>query len=453
MTTLAGEEKSGAIRSEEELYTFFQRFAKPARERRVGIECEFFGIEGETGKALPYIGPRGIEAILCRLAAIFHYEPVLEQGHVIALRRGSTWITLEPGGQVELSAEPVKTVFEIEKQVATFVAELREVKNYFPGITWLSVGVHPFSPLDEIAWVPKRRYNLMREYLGSRGALSHAMMKMTCTNQVNLDFPDERTALSQFQVIFSVTSIVSALFANSCFSEGKPNGFLARRVQIWNETDPDRCGLLLPFTEEGRSFRDYAEYLLALPMIFIVREEKWIPMEGVSFRKFLHEGKEGERATWSDFELHLSMAFPEARFKHWLEIRGVDAQRLSLIPAVAAFWKGILYDEPTREKAWHLVKQFTPEERLKLHRAVPKEGLRARLGEIPIFEVAQELYRLSCEGLGRQAGKGETSECVFLERINEEILKPRRTPAETLLEKWRGEFRQDSQRLLRYLEV
>ncbi len=453
MTTLAGEEKSRTISSEEELYSFFPQFAKPVRERLIGIECEFFGIEEETGKALPYLGPHGIEAILCRLAAAFHYEPILEQGHVIALKRGGTWVTLEPGGQVELSAGPVKNVFEIEKQVESFAVELREMKKYFPGIAWLSVGIQPVSRLDEISWVPKRRYDLMSTYLKSRGSLAHDMMKRTCTNQINLDFPDEPTALAQFQVIFGITSIVSAIFSHSAFSEGKPNGFLARRVQIWNETDPDRCGLLLQFVGEGKSFRDYVEYLLEMPMIFIVREEKWISMGGISFRKFLREGKGEHRATWSDFELHLSMAFPEARFKRYLEIRGVDAQRLPLIPAVAAFWKGILYDEKTREKAWALVREFTPEERLKLHRAVPREGLKARLGKTAIFELAQELFRLSCEGLGRQTGRGEQSECVFLERMNEEILKPRRTPAETLLEKWRNEFSQDPRRLIQYLEI
>lgn len=453
MSTLTGVEESRPIESEEELYSFFQQFAKPSSERRLGIECEFFGIERETGKALLYLGPRGIEAILCRMAAVFHYEPILEQGHVIALRRGDTWITLEPGGQVELSAPPVRNVFEVEKQIETFVRELREMKNYFPGITWLSVGLHPFSPLGEIPWVPKRRYELMAVYFKSRGPLAHEMMKRTATNQVNLDFPNEPTALAQLRVIFGITSIVSALFAHSAFSEGKPNGYLTHRVQIWNETDSVRSGLLLQFIEEGKSFRNYVEYLLEMPLIFIVRGEEWVPMEGISFRKFLRERKNSYKATWADFELHLSTAFPEARFKHYLEIRGVDAQRLPLIPAVAAFWKGILYDEEIREKAWGLVSGLSAKERLKLHQTIPKEGLKARVGKISVCEVAQELYRLSCEGLGRQAAGNEKSECVYLDRLNEEILKPCRSPAEALLEKWQGEFGQDPNRLIQYLEI
>ncbi len=453
MSTLTGEQESGPIASEAELYSFFQRFAKPTSEHRLGIECEFFGVNRETGKALPYLGPSGIEAILCRLAAVFHYEPVLEEGHVIALRQGENWVTLEPGGQVELSAPPVRSVFDVEKQIEVFAGQLREMKRYFPEITWLSVGLQPFSSLGEVAWVPKHRYQLMADYFRFRGRLAHEMMKLTATNQVNLDFSDERTALAQFRVTFALSSIVSALFAHSCFSGGKPNGYLTRRVQIWEETDPARCGILFEFIKEGKSFHDYVDYLLDMPLIFIVRDEKWISMEGISFREFLKGGKKPYQATWSDFELHLSTAFPEARFKHYLEIRGVDAQRLPLIPAVTAFWKGILYDEKIRESAWSLVKGLSAQEQLNLHRAIPKEGLRAKAGKTPICEIAQELYRLSCEGLGRQAVAGEKSECIYLDRINEEILNPCRSPADTLLQKWHGDFVQDPRRLISYLEI
>lgn len=454
MSTLTGEQESRLLESEEELYSFFQRFAKPANERRVGIECEFFGVERESGKALLYLGPRGIEAILSRLASHCHYEPVLEEGHVIALRRQGTWITLEPGGQVELSAPPVKTVFEIEKQLETFRRELHEIEKYFPGIAWLSAGIHPFSSLAEIPWVPKRRYKLMADYFRKQGGpLALDMMKRTAANQINLDFPDEATAMAQFRLIFGITPVVSALFAHSSFSKGRPNGFLSERVEIWRQTDSKRCGLLVEFLDEGRSFRDYAEYLLEMPMIFIVREEKWIPMEGVPFRKFLKEGRGRYRATSADFELHLSTAFPEARFKHCLEIRGVDAQRPPLIPSVAAFWKGILYNEEVREKAWDLVRDFSAGERLKLYQEILRKGLEARGAKDSLCELAGELYRLSSEGLGRQAAPGSPNESLFLDRMKEEILKPHRSPAETLLAKWSGEFHEEPGALIRYLEI
>src|SRR3989338_8032392 len=318
MSTLPGEQESRVLASEEELYGYFQKFSKPAARQRVGIECEFFGIERETGKALLYFGPRGIEAIFCRLAAAFHYEPILEEGHVIALRKGENWITLEPGGQVELSAPPVATIFEVEKHIQSFAAELREMENYFPGIAWLSVGLHPFSSLEDTPWVPKRRYEIMKEYLGGRGRLAHEMMKLTATNQANFDYPDEATALAQFRGIHGITSFVSGACAHSSFSAGEPNGFRGRRLAIWNETDPDRCGVLAEFIEEGKTFRDYIEYILRMPLMFIVREGKWVPMEGIPFREFVRKGKEGRRATLADFELHLSTAFPEARFKQYI---------------------------------------------------------------------------------------------------------------------------------------
>lgn len=453
MSTLVGEQETRPIESEEELYSYFQRFAKPTSKRRVGMECEFFGIERETGKGLPYLGPRGIEAILCRLAASFHYEPVLEEGHVIALKRGETWITLEPGGQVELSTPPVQTLFEIEKQLESFKTELGTITSYFPGVAWLSVGIHPFSTLEEMPWVPKKRYEIMARYLGSRGRLAHPMMKLTATNQVCLDFPDEETAFSQLRTSLAVSSIVSGLFANSSFSGGEPNDFLTRRLHIWTETDSDRTGLLLDLLKEKSGFRDYVEYLLEMPMIFIVRGEKWIPMEGMTFRNFLNSGKGNYRAGWSDFELHLSAAFPEVRFKQYIEIRGVDAQPFSLIPSVAAFWKGLLYDEAMCRKAWGLVSELGPRERLKLHQEISKNGLRGKLERRLLWEITEELFRLSYEGLNRQTPPNQRSEAVYLDRISETILKPKRTPAETLLEKWESEFLKIPQRLIHYLEI
>lgn len=453
MSTLIGKQETRPIESESSLYSYFQQFAKPPTEARVGIECEFFGIERNTGQALRYLGPRGIEAILSRLAATFHYEPILENGHVIALRRHETWITLEPGGQVELSAPPVRTVFEIEEQINTLAQELKEIEKYFPGIAWLSVGMHPFSTLDQIPWVPKKRYDVMSEYFKSRGVPAHEMMKRTATDQINFDFSDEDNAFQQFRTILGISSIASAIFAHSSFSEGQPNQFLDRRVQIWTETDPDRTGLLADFIQEGKSFRDYVEYLLNMPMIFIVRGERWIPMNGITFREFLESGQEQERPTWADFELHLSCAFPEARFKHYLEIRGMDAQRRPLIPAVAAFWKGILYDDEAREEAWRLVAPFKREERLRLHQEIPKKGLKANLGKVGVLELARKLFSLSYKGLKRQAVNSQKSECSYLDRLNEEILKPGRTQAEVLLEKWEGEFGRNSEQLISYLEL
>ncbi len=456
MSTLTGEEHTKILKSEEDLYGYFQAFAKPQSAMRVGIEVEILGIEKKTGKALPYEAKPGIHQILQAMVETFGYEPVKEGEAIIALKRGDkTLITLEPGGQIELSAPPVFNVFEIQDQLKAFFSELRQIRQKFPQIEWLAYGIQPFSTLKEITWmVPKTRYQIMTDHFKTHGTLSHEMMKLTATNQINFDYLSEENAMSNLRVALSITSIVTALFAHSSFSGGKPNGYLSRRLEIWNHTDPERSGPILSFTRPGCTFKDYVEYLLRMPIIFIVRHGKWIPLKNIAFRDFIKNGAEGERATLGDFELHLSAAFPEVRLKQYLEVRGVDGQSVPLIPAAAAFWKGILYDCTAAEEAWKLVSFATEEERLKLHQDVPQLGLKAKLGTKPIFPIAEALVDLSCRSLAKQKPVEESrNECLFLETIREKIVRPGKSPAETLLEKWEGEFRHDPAQLIEYLSI
>lgn len=455
MSTLTREPASKVLRSAADLADYFQSFAKSRKAMRVGIEAEFFGVRRETGKAIPYQGKGGVESVLDALSRRFQYEKVLEEGHIIGLQRGRSFITLEPGGQIELSAEPASNVFEIEDQVQGFLRELREISASFPGLTWLAAGIQPFSSLEEVSWVPKKRYEIMSRHFEGRGALSHHMMKLTAANQVNVDYLSEENAMASLRVVLGVTSVVTALFANSSFSEGRPNGYLSRRLEIWNHTDPDRTGLIVEFTRSERTFRDYLDYALAMPMMFIVRAGNWIAVpRPFTFQDYLRHGLGEARATLGDFELHLSAAFPEARIKQYLEIRGVDCQKPHLIPAVAAFWKGILYRADARNQAWKLVSFATEADRLNLHHAVPREGLRAKLGAKPILPIARELLEISCEGLAKQSARGGwRDECVFLERVRKEIMRPGLSPAETLIEKWGKEFRRVPGRLVDYLSV
>jgi glutamate--cysteine ligase len=255
-------------------------------------------------------------------------------------------------------------------------------------------------------------------------------------------------------VALGITSIVTALFANSSFSEGAPNGFVSKRLDIWNHTDPDRTGLIVQFAEPGMSFKKYVEYLLQIPLMFIVRQKKWIPVGNLTFGQYIREGFQGARATLGDFELHLSTVFPEVRLKQYLEIRGVDCQSPVLIPAMAAFWKGILYDAKTREEAWKLVSFASAEERLTLHREVARLGFKAKLGHKPVFPIAEALVDLSCASLGHQKPENEPhSECHFLQVIREKMIIPGKSPAEILLEKWEGEFRKNPARLIEYLSI
>ncbi len=454
MSTLTGEDHISLIQSEADLAAYFARFAKPVAARKIGIEVEFFGIHQATGQALPYEGAAGIHAALKELVRRFRYEPVLEEGNIIALKRHDTSVTLEPGGQVELSAPPAWNVFEIERQVENFLSELREIRAAMPGIEWITHGIHPFSRRQDMPWVPKTRYRIMAEHFKTRGTQSHDMMQRTATNQVNFDYTDEADALNIMRTVLGLTSIVTALFAHSAFAEGRPSGYICQRLDIWNHTDPDRAGLLVDFTEAGKTFEDYVRYLLDMPMMFLVRKGKWMAVRNRTFRQFIREGYEGAKATWGDFELHLSGAFPEARLKQFIEIRGTDCQRKDLICAVAAFWKGILYDRDTREKAWQLVAEAPREERLRLHQAVPHQGLSAKFCGKPILPVARELVRLSCASLEKQKGASDAAdECRFLHKICHDIIDTGKTPAQTLLEKWNGEFGQDPAQLIRYLSI
>ena len=445
MSTLLGGQHNETLQSENDLAHYFEAHAKPANALKIGLEVELLGVQKKTGKALLYEGASGIHEILRTLAKEFHYEPVRDQENIIALTRGETIVGLEPGGQLELSAPPVSDIFEMETQVQTFRRELQSLEKKFPEIAWLAYGIQPFSALDEISWVPKKRYQVLAEYLKTRGRLSHHMMKRTATNQLNFDYLNEADAMSKLRTALGITSIASAMFANASFSEGAPNGYASYRLEIWNHTAPDRAGLLTDFLKPGKKFSDYLEYILQMPMIFIVRDDQWIPLNGLPFRDFIKQGYQGHRATLGDFELHLSTAFPEARFKQYLEIRGIDGQSLPLIPAVAAFWKGILYDAEARAKAWELVAFASPEEHQQLHLHVPREGLKAKLAGRPILPIAAALVELA-------AGKNK-KESIFLERLQEKILRPGKSPGETLAEKWNGELKHDPQNLLRYLGI
>ncbi len=454
MSTLLGQSDSRILNSEEDLASYFQGFSKPLQKVRIGLEAEFFAVERQTGRALPYEGALSVHAILKELKARFAYEPVLESGNIIALKRGEWIISLEPGGQMELSAPPVANVFEIEKQLKRFFGELLSLNDRFPEAAWLAVGMQPFTALDEITWVPKKRYQLMKDYLGTRGTMSHEMMKRTATNQICLDYTSEENAMAGLRLTLGITSIVSAMFAHSPFSDGRPNGFLTRRLDIWNHTSPERAGLIVQFTRPGMAFRDYLEYLLEMPLMFIVRRDQWIPVQDFNFRRFIGKGYLGHKATIADFDLHLSTAFPEVRLKQYLEIRGADCQRPDLIPALAAFWKGILYDNTAREKAWQLVAFASEEERLALHQSVPRQGLKAKLGGQPVMPIARELVDIACASLAQQNAKpAMPSECIYLERLMNEIIIPEKSPAETLLEKWKHEWKGDRAQFIETLRI
>jgi glutamate--cysteine ligase len=280
------------------------------------------------------------------------------------------------------------------------LAELKQISDPL-GIHFIAGGFRPFGRLDDVPWLPKRRYDIMRAYLPRHGRLGHEMMKRTATVQVNLDFADEADGVDKIRTAMGLSSLVTALYASSPISEGKPNGHLSYRAAVWLDMDEDRCGLLPFVFEPSFSFARYAEWALDVPMFFLSRDGRYHALDAVTFRRFLREGWQGHRATMADWELHLSTVFPEVRLKRTIECRGADASVEPFTEALAALWRGLLYDADARAAAWNLVKHASLEERQALRREVPRAGLAARLGARPIGPLAVELVRIAGAGLDR----------------------------------------------------
>jgi glutamate--cysteine ligase len=413
-----------------DLVGYFRAGAKARTAFRVGVEQEKIAVRSD-GAVVPYEGPNGIEALLGALGGR-GFSALTEAGHPIGLSRGGDRITVEPGGQVELSGAALPTASACAAVVRAHVGEVREVAAPF-GIRFIGVGARPFGTIDEVSWLPKPRYAVMRSYFpeqGRQSRLAHHMMKQTATVQANFDYLDEADATTKMRTAFGVTSIVTALCAASPISEGRPNGFKSRRAAIWLETDEDRAGLL-PFAfAPGFSFRDYAEWALDVPMFFVVRGGAYRPARALTFRRFLAEGFEGETATMRDWEVHLSTLFPEVRLKRYIELRGADAGPLPMAGAVAALWRGLLDDPEACAAAWALVSNATLDEREALRRSVPRYALVARLGGHSVRDLAVELLAQARAGLSRLPGGA--ADGALLAPL-EAYAAAGRTPADDLL--------------------
>jgi glutamate--cysteine ligase len=389
---------SATITSARDLLAYFRRAGKPPADWRLGIEQEKIPVRPD-GKPAPYEGPQGI-ARLIELLQPRGFSAQTEDGHPVALERGEERITLEPGGQLELSGPALVSAAAGQAVLLAHVREVQELARPL-GIHFLAGGFRPFGTLDDVPWLPKRRYVVMRDYLPRRGRLALEMMKRTATVQANLDFADEEEAADKMRTAFGVTSIVTAMFAASPISEGRPNGYKSYRAAVWLETDEDRCGLL-PFAfEPGFGFAQYVDWALGVPMFFVVRQGVYHPVGGITFRRFLEQGWQGERATLEDWQTHLSTLFPEVRLKRYIEVRGADSAPLPFASALGALWRGLLDDPEARRAAWGLVASWPYLERLRLRREVPLAGLKARAGSHTLAELAVELCGIARAGLGR----------------------------------------------------
>ncbi|MEM1050793.1 MAG: glutamate--cysteine ligase [Pseudomonadota bacterium] len=427
---------------------------KPKADWRIGTEHEKLVYKRPTNsksndderRAPSYDEHCGIRDLLMALRE-FGWEPIEENGHVIAMKGSDGTVSLEPAGQLELSGAPLETLHETCNETGRHLSQVKEIGEKC-GVGYLGLGMWPDKTREELPVMPKGRYKIMMDHMPRVGNLGLDMMLRTCTIQVNLDYSSEADMIKKFRVGLALQPLATALFANSPFTEGKPNGYLSYRSHIWSDTDPHRTGMLPFVFEDGFGYERWAEYMLDVPMYFVFRNGKYIDAAGLSFRDFI-DGKlsvlPGERPTASDWWDHLSTAFPEVRLKSFLEMRGADGGPWSRICALPALWVGLLYDQSALDSAWNLVKDWSMEEREALRNDVPKLGLEAKIpGGGTMQDLGREVLEIAHSGLAARArlnvsGDNETG---YLETLDE-IVSTGKVPAQRLLDAYYGEWAED----------
>lgn len=432
----------------------FENAMKPEPQWQVGLEIEKLGVRTPSGEALPYSGPVSIRTVHRYLIDRYQWQPIREGGEIIGLQRGASSITLEPGAQHELSMGPHRNLHQALQEFKEHLQELLSISREL-GLAWLGFGIHPVTPLHKIEPIPKARYRIMSEYFKKSGLLGHIMMKQTAGVQTNLDYSNEEDACEKFRIGMALSPIVTAMVAHSPISEGKTNGYLSYRAQAWLHTDPTRCGLIREAFSESFGLDNYIDYALKAPMLFIEREGRLLATDAIPFGKYLEKGYEGWMPTLSDWDIHLSTLFPEVRFHPYVELRCTDSPPPSLTFAVPALWKGILYHRPSREAAWDLVKGGPWEERIALYHAVPKEGMKARIGGKTILSIAKELLKIAERGLQAQQETDEAGndETIFLKPLMELVMEEEKSPAEKVLEQWNGPWQREIRPLLEHANL
>ncbi len=439
----------GPIGSRDDLVRHLAAGSKPKADWRIGTEHEKFVYDLKTQKPVPYEGRPGIRALLEGMER-FGWKPILEGENIIGLTQNGASLSLEPGGQFELSGAALKSVHQTCAEVNTHQAQVREVAGEI-GAGVIGLGYAPSWRLDEVPQMPKGRYAIMRKYMARVGGYGLEMMFRTCTVQVNLDFSSEADMVKKFRVGLALQPVATALFANSPFREGRPNGFLSYRSHIWTDVDNARAGMLPWVFEDGMSFERYVDYALDVPMYFIYRDGKYIDVAGKCFRDFL-EGRipelKGITPSMSDWADHLTTIFPEVRLKTFLEMRGADGGSWRRICGLPALWVGIYYDQVALDAAWDLVKDWSDEERWAMRDAVPRLGFRTPFRGRDVGHLAKQMLEISAEGLRRRAAHDAigTTEEGFLAPLME-LADRRQTRAEELLAHYHGDWKGDLSRL------
>jgi glutamate--cysteine ligase len=435
----------GPINSRDDLVLHLSDGCKPQDEWRIGTEHEKFVYDLRTHKPLDYEGTPGIRVLLEGMRR-FGWQDVNEGENIIGLSQNGASLSLEPGGQFELSGAPLKSVHETCAETNIHLEQVREVASEI-GAGVIGLGFAPNWTMAETHQMPKGRYKIMRRYMPMVGGYGHEMMFRTCTVQVNLDFSSEADMVKKFRVGLALQPVATALFANSPFREGKPSGFLSYRSQVWTDVDNDRAGMLPWVFEDGMSFERYVDYALDVPMYFVYRDGKYIDVAGKSFRDFLaHKipevrDIEPAMADWAD---HLTTIFPEVRLKKFLEMRGADGGTWRRICGLPALWVGIYYDQVALDAAWDLVKDWSAEERQAMRSAVPVQGFQTPFRKTDLGALAKRMIEISSAGLMRRAAHDSAgmTEDGFLNPLRE-LVDRGYTRAEELLRRFRGEWNGD----------
>jgi len=415
-----GEVDETPISSTRPMVEWLAAGCKPASEWTVGTEHEKFGFRRDDLTPPPY-EPHGIKAMLDGMQGQGGWQSIEDAGNLIGLKGAGGSISLEPAGQFELSGGTLADLHQTKAEMDQHFADVAEIGDRL-GLGFAPLGFHPFATRAQMPWMPKGRYKIMRAYMPKMGHLGLDMMQRTCTVQVNLDFASETDMVRKLRASMLLQPVATALFANSPFTEGKPNGYLSFRAQVWNDTDPDRTGMPAAFFEPGFGFERYAEWLLDMPMYFIHRDGRYIDLAGKSFRAYL-DGKlpelPGQRPTMSDFTDHVTTAFTDVRIKRFLEMRGADAGRPEMMLAQSAFWVGLLYDAAALEAALKLASVRPWQEYAALRNVVPRQGLGAPWGSGTLRDLAGELVTIAAEGLRARARLNQNGddERIYLEPL------------------------------------
>jgi glutamate--cysteine ligase len=442
----------GPIESHDQLAAYLASGCKPKEDWRIGTEHEKFGYCKDTLKPLPYDGERSILAILEGLRDRHGWSPVLEADKLIGLEKDGANVSLEPGGALELSGAPLETIHQTCDEVNVHLREVQDIADEI-GAKFIGLGAAPIWSHEEMPLMPKGRYRLMNDYMEKVGTMGRAMMRRTCTVQVNLDFGSEADMVQKLRVSLALQPVAVALFANSPFFEGKVNNHKSWRSYIWRHLDDARTGMLPFVFEDGMGFERYVDYALDVPMYFVYRDGKYINALGQSFRDFLKgqlPALPGEVPTLSDWADHLTTAFPEARIKKYMEMRGADGGPWRRLCALPAFWVGLLYDQNSLDAAWDLVKDWDAETREALRVEASVHGLQAQVGGVNMHDLAREVLKISEAGLKARslAGAGGLvpDETHFLNALQESI-DSGMVPADELMARYNGDWAGDLRRI------